>query len=132
MAIPFNSAEIMVALTSELAEAREVIATEFVKDIVPRTPVDTGHARRNWQVNWGVPTGNELPGVDKAGSDTVTSGVSKVRTGRNRNPFLPVVIENNVPYIGRLNAGSSKQAPANFVELSIVVAINRLKARKEI
>lgn len=132
MAIPFDADEISRAITNQLIIVREILGQEFMKEIVPKTPVDTGHARRNWQANWGAPTGNELPGVDKAGSNTVQSGLSKIRAGRARNPFLPLVIENNVPYIGRLNAGSSRQAPPMFVELAINAAINRIPGRRNI
>ena len=132
MAIPFSPREIVGSLTKELRDARNDIGIAFVRDIVPRTPVDTGHARRNWQVNFGAPNGQELPGVDKAGSNTVVNGVSRIKSGGRRNAFIPLIIENNVPYIGRLNEGSSKQAPPMFVELSIRRAINVLGPRKVI
>ncbi len=132
MAIEFDAKEISRAIQDDIRAVREAIGIGFVRDIVPRTPVLTGHARRNWQVSWGSPTGNELPGFDRAGGATVSTGVSRMKTGRTRNAFLPVVIENNVPYIGRLNAGSSRQAPSNFVELSITKAINSINQRKNI
>lgn len=130
MAISFSPKEIVRTLTKDLGLARNTIGEAFVRDIVPRTPVDTGHARRNWQVNFGAPNGQELPGVDKAGGNTVINGVSRIKSGGQRNAFLPLIIENNVPYIGRLNAGSSQQAPPMFVELSIRKAINAIARRK--
>lgn len=132
MAILFDPKEISQAIQDDIRAVREIIGIAFIRDVVPRTPVLTGHARRNWQVSWGVPTGNELPGVDKSGGATIANGVSRMKTGRSRNPFLPVIIENNVPYIGKLNAGSSRQAPSNFVELSINKAINSLNQSKQI
>jgi hypothetical protein len=131
--IPFSSVEIINTLTGELRNARETVAVAFSKDIVPRTPVDTGHARRNWQATWGAPTSNELVGVDKTSVNTIQNLISVIRTGQRRNAFLPVVIQNNVPYIEKLNAGSSRQAPANFVELSITAATTALSnIRREI
>jgi len=132
VAIPFDPAEIVRAIERELQEVRTVLGTEFLRDVVPRTPVDTGHARRNWQANYGAPSGQELPGVDQAGQNTIQSGVARIKSGEKRNAFLPLIIENNVPYIGRLNEGSSRQAPAMFVELSIRRAINRVPRRKAI
>lgn len=117
-------------LGEDLKKARETIGIAFVRSVVPATPVRTGKARRNWQVNWVSPTGQELPGVDAAGGNTIINGEGRIKTGRRRNPFLPLIIENNVPYIGRLNAGSSRQAPPMFVERSIQVAINALPRRK--
>ena len=132
MAIPFSAREIVGTLTRDLQVIRDAIGTAFIKDIVPATPVDTGHARRNWQVNFGAPNGQELPGVDKAGSNTIQNGVSRIKTGGRRNPFLPLIIENNVSYITRLNEGSSQQAPMMFVERSIRFAQNIPQARKEL
>lgn len=58
----------------------------LVSDLKEATPVDTGNARDNWKV---VPTGD---------------------------PKRPFKIDNLVPYIQYLNQGSSKQAPAYFIE----------------
>jgi hypothetical protein len=132
MAIEFRASEIVSTLTKEIQLVREQIGVAFMQDIVTRTPVDTGHARRNWQANYGAPNGNELPGVDRAGSNTVTNGVTKIKVGRTKNAFIPLVIENNVPYIGRLNDGWSRQAPAQFVELAIRRALNAVPERKNI
>lgn len=44
-----------------------------------------------------------------------------VETGRARDGWhlTEAAIRNEVPYVGRLNAGSSRQAPAGFVEAAI-------------
>lgn len=80
----------------------------------PRDP-HPGLARSNWQV---------LPGEGSAGavvpvlseSETIARGLAAARV-------VPidgaVTISNPLPYIDRLNAGSSAQAPANFVELAL-------------
>lgn len=94
-------------------------ANRLADDLANRTPVDTGSAKDSWNVGVGEadlsykdrsahfnpigePEGTripELPGVAPWGSD--------------------LHVSNNVPYIQQLNAGSSKQAPAAFVELTI-------------
>ena len=58
----------------------------MVEDLKEATPVDTGRARDSWKIE-------------------ETQGMR-----------YPLVVKNNVPYIERLNAGSSKQAPSFFVE----------------
>lgn len=65
------------------------LVDEFRSQVIPRTPIDTGRARRGWQVRKGI-------------------------TKR---------IENNVPYIGALERGRSRQAPRGFVKQSISAAI---------
>lgn len=123
MAIPFEPDEIVRSLGDALINDINLIASEFVRIVVPASPVKTGHFRRNWQVNIGVPTGNELPGVDASGQATVVNAETRLRASVNRNPFLPVFIENNVPYAARLNSGSSTQAPAMFVEMALAAAL---------
>ena len=50
-----------------------------------------------------------------------------VETGRAREGWRrdATGIRNDVPYVGRLNAGSSRQAPGGFVEAAIDRALER-------
>ncbi|MEQ8252198.1 MAG: hypothetical protein RIB41_13240 [Oceanibaculum nanhaiense] len=50
-----------------------------------------------------------------------------VESGRAREGWhmTEAGIRNDVPYVGRLNAGSSRQAPAGFVEAAIDRALER-------
>lgn len=82
------------ALTEQqLVEYVQKTTLDAQRDLILATPVDTGTARRGWQA-------------------TTPS-----------KPFEPGVVENNIEYIGALNDGHSKQAPANFVE-NIVARFN--------
>jgi hypothetical protein len=84
------------------------------------TPVDTGWARANWVPPIGVPFDglagrrDNVTGAVQGGAE---ASIPTYRLGRR------VWISNNVPYIERLNAGSSKQAPAGFVQAAIQKAI---------
>jgi len=122
MAIPFDPDEIVRAIGEAIRDDVNAVGAEFGKIVVPASPVDTGHFRRNWQANIGFPSGQELPGVDKSGQATVTNIRSRLK-GNKRNPFTPVFIENNVPYAARLNDGYSRQAPAMFVEAALAAAL---------
>jgi hypothetical protein len=96
------------------------LATVIEQTVVVATPVDTGHARANWQVTISEETTTELDEVDKSGAGTIAKAVS-VLSGRRDGQTIHVA--NNVPYIKRLNEGSSAQAPANFVQRAINAAI---------
>lgn len=90
------------------------------------TPVDTGWARANWLPNIGSPI-NSPAGVRPEQPDSATTseqekGLASVVTGY-RTSRGEVHITNNVPYIINLNEGSSKQAPAGFVQRAIMKAI---------
>lgn len=101
-----------------------------------RTPVDTGRARANWQTQLGAAPVGEATGYPRgtqgstgaaaaaqaiAGAEAAAQGYTEAHSG------TPVYISNSLPYIGRLNAGHSKQAPAGFVEAAIEAAVRAIK-----
>ncbi len=100
--------------------------------VVLATPVDTGRARANWQVEVNRPiTATREPYVPgtggSAGSANAQAAIEqgKSAVARYRGGLLDasVHITNNLPYIGRLNEGSSAQAPAAFVEKAVAVGV---------
>lgn len=105
------------------------LATMIEQAIVTSTPVDTGHARANWQVGLDVEPTEVLNEVDPSGASTISKAVTVLS---DRKSEQTIHITNNVPYIKRLNDGWSAQAPANFVELSINSAIQAFRNAKVI
>lgn len=96
------------------------LTLNITANLVETTPVDLGWARANWVPAIGVPfTGNagavdpDDAGVSAQGArqQAAIAAMTAYKLGRGS-----VFISNNVPYIGRLNAGSSRQAPAGFVQ----------------
>jgi hypothetical protein len=95
------------------------------------TPVDTGWARANWIPTVGTASGRPAPRpIDRGVATTAAANVfaegeaavaAIVTT--YRASMGPVTIANNVPYILKLDAGSSKQAPSGFVRRAIVKAL---------
>jgi len=88
------------------------------------TPVDTGRARANWQAELGSPITEPTDAEDQAGSDTINRNRSRIRSRRGEQPIF---LSNNLPYIGALNAGSSAQAPANFVETAVQAGVRAIR-----
>lgn len=95
-------------------------ALRILSVVVPATPVDTGRARGNWQTSIGSPLLGETGRLDKTGGVTINAGRAALS---GRKAEQTIYITNNVPYIGRLNDGYSAQAPANFVERAIKIAL---------
>ena len=89
------------------------------------TPVLTGWARANWVPQIGSPSGRVV-----GTPETVSTGTQQAALARIASTYRvsqgTVTIGNNVPYIVRLNAGSSQQAPAMFVQAGIAKAIRSL------
>lgn len=95
--------------------------------VITETPVDTGHARANWQVSLARPILEEIDEEDKSGQATINKNAALIQT---RPPGIAIILANNVPYINKLNEGSSEQAPAQFVQQSILAAASALRKVK--
>lgn len=100
-------------------------------NLIEDTPVDTGWARANWLMSFGVPTVRDLSqvnpttGLIQSARGEQQSGQARIATQYNISRG-PIFIVNNVNYINLLNFGSSAQAPAMFVERAIERAIRGL------
>jgi hypothetical protein len=97
--------------------------------VVKRTPYRTGQAKRNWIVsnlkpdNKFVKVPEESPlAAATAENIAINDGKSKLPFAR---PFQLIYIQNNAPYIVRLNNGYSLQAPALYVDLAILEEVNK-------
>lgn len=88
--------------------------------VVLATPVDTGRARGNWQVEVGQAPAGELATTDKGGGGTIAAGKAVIDGYKGGSG---IYITNNLPYIERLNEGWSAQAPAGFVEQAVNVGV---------
>lgn len=104
------------------------------RELVLETPVDTGRARSNWQVSLGSPITDErepyAPG-EGLGRGEGANAAGALQQGQDRigqrKSGQDIYIQNNVSYIGRLNDGSSAQAPAGFVQAAITRAVGAVK-----
>ena len=96
------------------------IALDVDQDLVNNTPVDTGRAKGNWLVGVNSVKTAIVEKEDKSGSGAILEGASEIKKAE----FGDVIhIINNLPYINKLNDGSSTQAPAGFVESAVERAV---------
>lgn len=99
--------------------------------VVVGTPVDTGRARSNWiaQIGSRAPSAiepyapGELGSTKAQNTQAALDQAEGVIRGYMGGKGLAIYISNNVPYIQKLNDGSSAQAPANFVETAVMQAV---------
>ena len=100
------------------------LALNLFKNIVLRTPVDTGRARASWVV--GVnnsPRDRSLPKTK--GRNSLNSEVNRaiqegtLQITKFSTKSKTIEIANGLPYIQRLERGSSRQAPNGMVALSV-------------
>lgn len=118
-------------IKEDASETAKATAIAIVEQLALDTPVDTSQALSNWQVSLNNPVSSEIgPYVGgEFGSSFGASFSATVNNARSvlasKKPSQPIYISNVLDYIADLNAGSSKQAPAGFVESAI------LKGRKK-
>lgn len=109
-----NKFRLKVGLRSEMV-CRKVLL-DLTTDIVKGTPVDTGHARANWQIGISVAPSGEIQGTDKSGAAAIAAAVPQVQLF---GPGKVAYLANNAPYIMQLEYGSSKQAPAGMARIAV-------------
>jgi hypothetical protein len=107
------------------------VTLAVVRALTDATPADTSKAVSNWRV--GTDASAAIP-AHYAGEQGSTKGASAAvalaqaeAAIRAAKGAKKLVVFNAVPYIRRLNEGSSLQAPAGFVEAAILRG--RLAAR---
>lgn len=100
-------------------DVKKAFAKEFLTQVVPATPVDTGKARSNWVVGLGGRVGTVRTTISPSGDISLREGV---RTINRAKAGQGIHITNNLPYIVRLNQGWSQQAPAGFIERAYAAA----------
>lgn len=120
----------------EAAPSRVAAAFTFalVDELVDRTPVDTSKALSNWLVSLNDPVLVDMDAYYE-GIHGSTASASKAEVlafantilGRKK-PGQQLYLSNSAPYIRDLNNGTSKQAPAGFVQQTIRVTRAKLPA----
>ncbi len=84
-----------------------------------------GHFRANWQLNINAIPINEVDGIDKSGTRTISKAVSNIPAKAAGNVYY---IANNLPYAQRLEEGWSTQAPFGMVGLTILEFQNYIES----
>lgn len=106
------------------------VVTDVTNTLRERTPIDTTIASRSWIPGFGGSLLGTGEGATFSREDTTPeaqaarqqAGLALVATWTIGDGDL--VITNSADYIVDLNAGSSPQAPAGFVELAILEGVN--------
>lgn len=99
------------AVEKDLSKKIRTIAIQLLNEVTMRMPVLSGRARGNTIVSIGSPVYQVLDRYDKDGGPTIMEGATRL-TGLE--PYSIVFLQNNLPYIEKLESGSSKKAPAGM------------------
>jgi len=108
-------ANFAVAVQIDIELLLKAIAFQIFVDIVNATPVDTGRARASWTISAGSQS-RDTPRF--SGNKGTGAGEAAMEANNQLTHMLGlqvIYIDNNLPYIGRLEEGSSTQAPRGMV-----------------
>jgi len=101
----------------------EEFGEEFRTSLAETTPVKSGRASGSWNASLNAPDLTVQPeGYENPGG-AYLDGNSNLRGARDGDT---VYITNAIDYIDELNSGSSRQAPAGFVEAEVASARDRI------
>lgn len=109
-------------IDADLIVVEKRVALDLFSRIVSRTPVRTGRARASWNISLGSPDEDTRPVGEYPSLQTNPAGVAEEKAGQALGSMTQAEIiwlSNSLPYIEKLNGGSSVQAPANFVEIAV-------------
>lgn len=122
---------IIQALTEVAEKAVIRLGLNITANLVEDTPVDTGWARANWVPAIGA--SRNSPAESQPTGSMVQTQAAFQQAGlvgllSYKLPQGAIFIANNVPYINRLNDGSSTQAPTGFVQAAIRRGVQQTEA----
>lgn len=123
-------------LVKNVNEVKQDVAKKLLETIVEFTPVDTGAAVSNHQIQLNSPADTIIPahspGRYRSTADaniraTIAQGDAVIDTAK---PGDSIHLTNHIEYIGELDNGSSRQAPAGFSQTAILRARSVVRTAK--
>lgn len=103
------------------------VLAEAMTNLVMATPVDTGRARSNWQVQ-ALPAAPEVTLADPTGQSAVTEGYRRI--GQIPKHQRKAYLVNPVAYMERLNQGWSRQAPSGWIDAVLARVLQKYARAK--
>lgn len=126
MASDYRVRLVVGSLTRFVERSVKGIALNATANLNIRNPVDTGWSRANYIPRIGKPVDSAAGSKLDVGAAVraMAVGIAQVVTGYKLSAG-PVFITNHVPYVPDLNRGSSRQAPAGFIEEELIRAVEQ-------
>lgn len=121
----------------EVGEMLVLISTAVHVEVVTATPVDTGRARTGWSLAIGapdsyVPPEDIYPNMQSGGARATATrdayNILRPLLAQGADVYTSVFDTNAVPYIEELNAGSSRQAPSDYVSRAVTVVTQMIRS----
>ena len=101
------------------------IALDLHGLIIQRSPVDTGRFKANNQIALDTLPTDSIIAVDKDGQATLSAGQAVLVSFKLGETIF---LYNNVAYAGKLEFGSSQQAPSGVYRISVEEVISHVES----
>lgn len=102
-----------------VGDTLRTLSLDIDRRVILESPVDTGAARSNWLASVGSPISSvadiDIQGAINKGAVTISGA----------GDYSTIYVQNNLPYIQRLNEGWSAQAPSGYIDQIITEEVNR-------
>jgi hypothetical protein len=121
-----KSLSIKKELDEEVKKQHRQILLGVLIGVSMETPRDTGRARYNWIISHKVVDTTQLPKPSSSSQGSSTAIRNGKVVAEKTQPYTVSYIQNNLPYINRLNEGWSQQRGARYVEAIISKVVNRV------
>lgn len=115
-----RAATVLSTLNSFVSDHAVRVARAIMASLIAETPVDTGWARSNWIATIGQAHTGTVGSKSSVNDNPQRASIRALDSYRTTQG--EIFVANNVPYLVRLNEGSSAQAPAGFVQAAITRA----------
>lgn len=102
------------------------VTLDLLDRVTKKSPVDSGRFRANWMVGIGSPNESESVSIVNDAIDRGLTTIEPLKFGET------VHVSNNLPYAEALEHGSSKQAPAGVLGVSVEEVKAFLKDDQEV
>lgn len=129
---------IAVRVEGNVGKAVKDCASAVARSVISNTPADTGRARSNWIAQLDAAFDGLFPArapgekgsTGEANAAAAIEAAERVIKMYDIGKNASIHITNNLPYIGALNDGHSKQAPADFVKLAVMDGLATVRGAK--
>lgn len=104
-------------VNGRLDRVGRAVGFELLGRLIRVTPVDTGRAQGNWNASINREDGSTNDA--RRSRAALSEGQAKIAALALSRPGERLFISNGLPYIGPLNNGWSRQAPAAFIQTTV-------------
>lgn len=127
-----------VQVEDNVEQAVKDCAKAVTRTVVNATPVDTGRARSNWTAELDQAFSRLFPAhvpgekgsTGEANAEVAISQANELIDRYDITANREIHIANSLPYIGALNDGHSRQAPAGFVLEAVMEGLANVRGAK--